>query len=193
MIWPHEMFILIKFFFSIFLFWLIMKQHLKLALAGAALALTCTATQAEIYHFSQGGFASGSVVSGFFYGHDSNNDGILNSYEVGDYNFAVHGGTYDGVVFEYFYRRPLAITYHLGSGSIGSVAGDFFSAYSGVQIGFDANHTGGAIYDGFHQIPTDHTSQLIVLAPVPEPESYAMLLGGLMAVAWVAKRRKAAA
>ncbi len=58
-----------------------------------------------------------------------------------------------------------------------------------VQGGFDYSDTVNASYVGAVNVSFDGTT-LTAAAPVPEPETYALMLGGLAAVGFMARRRR---
>lgn len=45
----------------------------------------------------------------------------------------------------------------------------------------------------FEVIVSDRTTKVAIITPVPEPETYALMLSGLGVLGWAARRRKAAA
>jgi hypothetical protein len=61
-----------------------------------------------------------------------------------------------------------------------------------TESSFKANALGYFFSADVVQLSTGNTGAVAALSAVPEPESYAMLLAGLAAVAFVAKRRSAA-
>jgi hypothetical protein len=56
--------------------------------------------------------------------------------------------------------------------------------------GLAAYELGGKYYLAFSNEVSGTTTAFITLTPVPEPQTYAMLLAGLGLVGWIARRRK---
>ena len=67
--------------------------------------------------------------------------------------------------------------------------GTVSTAFTALVTGLDA----GRAYLNIHSSFAPGGEIRGFLAPVPEPESYALLLSGLAVVAWVARRQKRAA
>ncbi|MEN9868811.1 MAG: hypothetical protein RL748_4401 [Pseudomonadota bacterium] len=163
-------------------------------LAGATLMLAASVANAGTYTFTQTGFSDGATVSGFFQGLDQNHDGHIVGSEIWNFSAVIHGGLYDGVVFETNRRYGAFISYDVGSGWIGDGVGEKLDAFSGLQIGWISGASGGNVYDGFGSYPSSVSRNLIqVTEPtaVPEPESWAMMLSGLGALALLARRKQA--
>jgi hypothetical protein len=191
-----------------------LKNLATLVVAGAVMALSGIAQAAPVtYSFSQT-FATG-VISGSFTGDDElvNPDGVIVAPEITAFsiNFT---GTYGGNSYNQTYSLP-GLDISGVSWSIGDADGSSFD--SGISVtGF--NGTPGEI--GFFYVagnaqgfgPTDAVmGQLsfrdqmgtlgsplnatgamsaVDTAPVPEPETYAMMLAGLGALAAVGRRQK---
>lgn len=73
----------------------------------------------------------------------------------------------------------------------GLAAGTYYVAVSGFS-NFDFTGNGGNGNWYYNLNVTTGTPSIVLSAPVPEPESYAMLLAGLGIIGAVARRRKAA-
>ncbi len=169
-----------------------LKKISSLALV-AALAFAASAANAETYRFTQSGFTDGASVVGFFRGSDNNQDGKISGSEVAGFSATFFGGYFDGFSFD---NRPTYknLSYTVGSSMIGASGDDVLDIFArGTNIGYLASSTGGQIY-GFDSEPVARTSrytEVALISAVPEPETYAMLLGGLGLLAAVARRRKA--
>lgn len=167
----------------------------KNLLASAALALAASAAQAEIYHFTQTGFNDGASVSGFFQGFDTDHDGHITSPELVDFGARISGGRLDQLSFNYFWRWVPGIDYTIGSNTLAAEPGGIFSAWSGSGFSYRSNASGATITDEYGNYGSISTSQVINVNPVasvPEPETWAMMLGGLGLLAFVARRKKQA-
>ncbi len=169
-----------------------LKKIITLTLS-AALACAASAANADTYRFTQTGFNDGASVVGFFRGSDNNHDGKISGSEVAGFTATFFGGYFDGFSFD---GRPTYknLSYTVGSGMIGANRDDVLDIFArGTNIGYLASSIGGQIY-GFSSEPVARTSrytEVTLISAVPEPETYAMLLGGLGLLAALARRRKA--
>lgn len=167
----------------------------KNILASAALTLAASAAHAEIYHFTQTGFNDGASVSGFFQGFDMDHDGHITSNELVDFSAHVSGGRLDQLPFNYFWRWIPAINYTIGSNTLAAEPNGYFSAWSYAGFDYLSTSAGATISDAYGSYGSISTNQVINVNPVasvPEPETYAMMLGGLGLLAFVARRKKQA-
>ncbi|MET0334417.1 MAG: FxDxF family PEP-CTERM protein [Rhizobacter sp.] len=121
------------------------------------------------------------------------------------YNFTLAGaanGTGGTFEFDLSLLRNIDITsLSLSGGSLSAALVDtspssfsFSNLAAGVyQLAVIGNVTGRNGYDWLGTVGylgTLVTSQAVVTAPVPEPETYAMLAAGLLAVSWTVRRRR---
>lgn len=164
------------------------------AILTATLTLAASLANADTYHFTQSGFDDHVSLVGLFEGFDNNHDGKIAGSEVSYVTATFFGGYYDG--FSFTNRSNYTtVSYTLGSGVLGANSSDVIDIYArGTDIGYFGDSHGGRIYGAFND-PIVTTTQLALVsgpAPIPEPESWAMLLSGLGALAFLAKRKQAA-
>lgn len=191
-----------------------LKNLATLVVAGAVMALSGIAQAAPVtYSFSQT-FATG-VVSGSFTGDDElvNPDGILVGSEITAFsiNFT---GMYAGDPYNQTYSAPVVdtsgVTWTIGDTNASAFdSGISVTGFNGApgEIGFtyvsgSAQGFGPTDFvmgqlsfrDQFGTIgsPLNATGEMAAVeaAPVPEPETYAMMLAGLGALAAVGRRQK---
>ena len=165
-----------------------MRNFLRTTALATALLAVFPAAQAATYSFS-GMMDSGSLVGESFTGLFSFDDSVLTSVGeeylgVGSLSMSFLSVTWD--------------MFHLETGSTAEV-----KFYDGAFAGLSYSATLGTT--GFSTIPGSvdtsdafvaYTSSLgnagagnVIYAPVPEPESYAMLLAGLGLMGLLARRR----
>lgn len=94
----------------------------------------------------------------------------------------VKAGTYD-----HTFDMSLASSY--SAGFISNHGGTVGSAFNDLVAGLDS----GNAYLNVHTSSFPGGEIRALLVPVPEPETYALMLGGLGVLAWAARRRSAAA
>lgn len=173
-----------------------MSKLLRIATLVTALCTALPAAQAATYSFS-GMMDSGSLIGESFSGNFSFDDlgltGIdleirgLNSLSLSFLGTTYTLGNADSSPDVSFLNGSfLGLSYSVTTSTFG------FSAISGTSDTSDAflaydKLSGGNIVDG------QSSSGLIFYLPVPEPESYAMLLAGLGLIGLVARRRSKAA
>lgn len=173
--------------------------------AGLA-ALVAAPTSATTFVFSEGGFAEGASISGYFVGDDVDGDGILSSFdgEVTDFSVSFSGNSHIGA-FTLGYADLIGLVYHL-DGTIGD--GDFLGNDTEGMLAANANYavdTGpgpsGYLCDGSYYCsflfdagndPVDASYDIVLVqAVVPEPSSWMMLTAGFgIAGAAVRRNRK---
>ncbi len=176
------------------------------------LALFCINASAlvgdEIYTYYYSEQMANGQLLGTFVGHDGNGDGYLDSSEVTVFNFsyfASDGSSYQfnpgNVPLAVFYPDIFAgggFLYKLSSTVAGSKAqlGDDFGEFIAVGLsgyvtgGFSlvADSSGGTFAAPLSFLHSDITSQLVqttliwFASPIPEPETCALMLVGLVGI-----------
>ncbi len=173
------------------------SKRMGALLASTSMALFASGAMAGTFTFTQTGFNDGATINGFFKAQDLNHDGLIAGAEIWDLRATIIGGFYDGFAFAFNPTRYRPhIVYNLGSGVLGNHPGDALDVYAPQQIGWSVNGTGGVIYDGFGQYPSAHYSQLVQInepTAIPEPGSWAMLLGGLGLLGLMKRRQPSVA
>lgn len=184
-----------------------MKNNVIKTLICAALASLALPAVAARYNFSQDGYSDGGKISGWFEGVDKNSDGVLVSWEneVTDYHLSYSGGS-SVAAFTHSFSDFNGLLYLINS-PMGSRLGDDGSPWFGGEgIGSNMNGSfgrflyvagaaaaglsgGGGVMDWMTGA-TSTTNNLIEVAAVPEPETYAMLLAGLGVVGWSLRKRQ---
>jgi PEP-CTERM motif len=172
----------------------------KLALV-AALGLVVTAAQAETFNYSYN-LGNGSVVTGSFDGTASGNL-VTNLSNI--------SAAIDGVAFNNS-GNLFGSSYNSSAG--GWVSGGAVASFSGLENNFlfiNSDYPNNYNYSNYFYSITYYSqayaynansgqsgggsfnaSQWALTSAVPEPETYAMMLGGLAMLAALARRRKAA-
>lgn len=166
----------------------------KILLSVSLLASTALA-QAATFTFTQSGFNDGGSVAGFFKANDNDHNGIISGLEVYEFSATVTGGFYDGLVFGepwdlHGSLQYALVTYKLGTGILGDDSGEFLSVSRSGQLDYNSGSGGGDV-TGFVSEPIAHSNQLIYVneLPVPEPDTWAMLVGGLSLLGFAACRK----
>ena len=187
-----------------------MKTRLHLPLvtalvAAAAGLLTALPSEAASFQFSQGGFDGGGQITGHFAGEDTDHDGWLFGYEISDFSLSFSGNA-----------QVNAFTHALGNGSgpgnfayrLGSTTFEA-TPYGGLwTMGMDGDNDGLHVmrYASFEfealGVPgmvTDllggtftRTDELLRVSPVPEPETWALMVVGLTGIGVHGWRRRTA-
>ncbi len=140
-------------------------MKLKSILIASALALSAASSFASEFSFS----GTTSLATSFSAMAGDSIDASITASVVKGYGFDITGVTFDGVAFTPVYNVP---------------GGDYwtFSA-AGLASGLHTISVTGTA------LGSSYTAN-VVLTPVPEPETYALMLAGLGAIGFVARRRK---
>lgn len=163
----------------------------RTALAAAVLGLSAAAASADDFRFS------GSITF-------ADDAALIGQTFTGTFSLDLPAADFTGdVALSAFNFSFGGQTYTLATADASSTPSVFFDAgqFSALQYASPANGASLSLYTGFPdamQGTLDHTNALgqytsgsFQVAAVPEPETYALMLGGLGLVGWMARRRKA--
>jgi hypothetical protein len=175
----------------------------SLAIASV-LAFSAVGAQAASYTFSQGGFTGGGSLTGSFSGVDSDANGLLDASpspgvsEITAFSLSFSGDS-QVANFTLGYSDLAGLVWDLGQGAFignnGAVGtGEGIAAFSTDVMyltGIGPNGVAGGAVSDFNTGGFTSTTQMVSVSavPVPEPETWAMLLVGLGLVAIVSRRR----
>lgn len=169
-----------------------------LAAAAAATLALAAATPARAqdtiaWRFTQGGFADGATVSGWFVGVDHEADGMLYAFELDDFSFSFSGNR-AVPAFTMGMDNRAGLVFDVAAGELQHlhVTGpDDTRALEYDAFGWPGFHIPGRVSDntqGLISISWERF-ELTPMVPVPEPQGGLMLLAGALAVAGIARRR----
>ena len=178
-------------------------------LAGLTAALLASPTLASTdllyFDFTQGGFPNG-MATGWFYGVDANDDGVLTTEELTDFQFNFYGTDGSGYLSLAVPVGQMFIggtfRFQLDDLVLGDAPGEQFAAgIGGTYTGgfsYSASSAGGTFSSppGF-PVGVTRTSELVqvTVAPpptgIPEPSPAALVACALAALAWRRRRQNA--
>lgn len=149
------------------------------------------------YRYTQSGFADGASVSGWFVGHDGDDDGMLYASELSDFSFSFSGNravpaftmgmdNRAGLVFDIAAADLMHLAV-VGPGETRELQYDAF--------GWPGYHIPGRVTNDLEGLISITWERLEVapLAAVPEPPLASLWLAGLVGIGALARRRQASA
>jgi PEP-CTERM motif len=163
---------------------------LRTALAAAVLTLTAAAASAADYRFD-GSFTFSDI------------SGVEGQTFAGTFSLDLPVSDYSGeVLLTAFSFSFGGQAYTLATADTTTPPTVLFDAGVFTELRYDSSTNGTTLtlYTGFidglhgtldHSGPSGFSSGDFQISAVPEPESYALMLGGLGLVGWMARRRKA--
>jgi hypothetical protein len=170
------------------------RLHL-LTTAVALAAALAQPTQAQSFQFSQGGYADGATLTGHFTGSDLDGNGWLYGYELTEFQLNWSGNR-AVQAFSLGYDERAGLEFELGSGTLSHMAA-FSQNDEGVRyfsfdsMGWPTYMIPGVVTDERLGLVSLSWEPLNVTAAVPEPQSVALLLGGLGLIGLWGQRRRA--
>lgn len=172
------------------------RTQLSLAATTLAVAAT-TAAQAQSYTFSQTGYADGATLTGAFSGHDDDGDGVLIGIELSDFGFHFSGNRAIES-FSHGMDNRAGFVFDIASQTLQHMAStgpDDTRALEYDAFGWPGFHIPGRVTDNRTGLISITWERLEVspVGAVPEPQTAAMLLAGLLVVGRLARRRLAPA
>lgn len=174
-----------------------MKQYALAALAS--LLAAAVPAEATVFTFTQGGYADGATAFGSFVGTDLDANGQISSFagEVSDFSVTFSGGTEVGP-FSLGFGDLFGLVYSLdgilGDDTIGDIEGvlaenfdNGFAVGPGPFVLCDGVAECGVVSDFTF---SDFTTEgLTVTAGIPEPASWALMIGGFGMIGAALRRR----
>lgn len=173
------------------------------AIAGL---LATDPAQATVYNFSQGGFAGGGSVSGYFIGADGDGDGWIFQYELENFSLSFSGNASVNA-FTHSYANgtgPGNFAYKIGSATFDHepygglwTAGqdgdnDGLNSIRYASYEWEAVGIPGMVVD-LTNGTSSATSELLSVTAVPEPGTWALMAGGLVLLGFARRRLQASA
>ena len=174
---------------------------------GAASLLMSAPTQAASWQFSQDGYAGDAHVSGFFDAVDLDHDGWILGYEVSNFSFSFSGNDAVGAFTSGFANGGgfSNLAYRLGSttfdpfpygglvvvGEVGEGDSWRLLRYVSFSDDWDAGDQPGLFTDFMTGEALTRTDRAIEVSAVPEPETWALMLGGLVLLPLLRRLRRA--
>jgi hypothetical protein len=142
--------------------------------------------------------ANGSISQNIVWGGNLGNINTLNGAPSGSISGGVMNLDFAGLIAEYFAPTNLAFNISPDSASLITHvamidAGHYYYTADWTHVANNdvINTSSHAIQSGFNGSTTIiHLEGIATLAPVPEPETYAMMLAGLGLVGFMANRRR---
>lgn len=142
------------------------------------------------YAFTQAGYPGATSVWGWFSGSDLNADGYLTAPELTDlqFSYALNSAGYESLAVNIAgVLNGGGFGFRIGGDLLGDDAGEFVAAgIEGLATGgfsYRSDEAGGVFVSppGF-PIGTVSSTELIRVAPIPEPSTLALFLAGLAAI-----------
>lgn len=142
------------------------------------------------YTFTQAGYPGATSVWGWFSGTDLNADGYLTALELTDlqFSYSSNSGSFESLAVNVSgMLNGGGFSFKIGGDLLGDDLNEFVAAGIGglATVGFSyrSDETGGVfVSPPDFPIGTVSTTELIRVAPIPEPSALALLLAGLATI-----------
>lgn len=177
-------------------------NRIVVALCLSSLGLSVPAAAATIFAFSNSGYATGGSISGQFTGDDADDNGILDfaAGEITAFTAQFTGNRFVAP-FSIGFDSLMQFSYNL-DGTLGDDAGDALFSRNAFNSFFVAGVSG--ICDGVTfcagvgatpeegVVTVTLSRQPLIVTEVPEPATWALMIGGLGLTGFALRRRAAA-